>query len=90
MSTAKVILVNHFFIIVSGSCRFSASSPDGSSVTLGTLEQNDWFGELALLQQADTKRTFTVTALETCVMLMLKREKFEHFLEVAPEMKVNL
>ena len=54
---------------------------------LTELGPDDFFGEIALLQNEN--RTATVTCLTACTLLTLSKADFRRFLSVAPEMKVG-
>ena len=52
---------------------------------LAMLTRNDWFGEIALLE--DTRRTATAKAFEGSLVLSITREKFNQFLKVVPHFR---
>jgi ATP-binding cassette subfamily B protein len=67
-----------FFIVVRGTLDVSTAERH-----LGTLEDGDSFGEIALL--TPSQRTATVRTRTECVLLELAREHFERLLAQAPE-----
>jgi CRP-like cAMP-binding protein len=54
---------------------------------LGTLKEGEFFGELGLLE--GVSRTATVITTSECVLLYLSRDKFNIFLQLAPEIRDN-
>jgi ATP-binding cassette subfamily B protein len=77
-----------FYIVVRGKVSVSRTSPDGTVQPLRVLEDGDFFGEIALLQ--DVRRTSTVRALEPTLLLVLTRPHFLRLLEAAPEVRRTL
>lgn len=63
-----------FFIITSGKCDVIRERPDGSKAIVNKLEEADFFGELALLD--DGPRTASVVATEPTECLVLTRWDF--------------
>jgi CRP-like cAMP-binding protein len=76
---------NGFYIIVQGRINVSASGPGGTGVHLNTLTAGDVFGEIALIQ--NTVRTATLTTIQPCVLLYLSAQRFQTFLNLAPEIR---
>jgi CRP-like cAMP-binding protein len=75
-----------FYVIVDGSVEISKAitGPQGTKVIrLEVLQKNAWFGEIALLREC--KRLATITCLEDCLFLTVTKEKFNRFMEVAPD-----
>ena len=79
---------NGFSVLVSGEVRVSVAGPGGGQVTLNTLKEGDWFGEIALVQ--NTLRTATLTSITPCLLLYLSSSRFLTFLTLAPELKQRL
>lgn len=63
-----------FFIITSGKAEAIREGPDGEKTTVNTFGPNDFFGELALLD--DGPRTASVIATEPTECLVLTRWDF--------------
>lgn len=63
-----------FFVLVKGRVAVSILSPEGREVVLSTLSTGDYFGEMALLDEAP--RSATVTAAERSELAVLTREAF--------------
>ena len=79
---------NGFSVLVQGEVKVSASGPGGGQVTLNTLKEGDWFGEIALVQ--NTLRTATLTSITPCLLLYLSSSQFTSFLSLAPELRQRL
>eukprot|EP00808_Paulinella_micropora_P024754 g355.t1 len=71
---------DQFFIVKSGeleiTVKYEGDSDDG--VAMGNYKAGDYFGELALLN--DAKRAATVTAKGVCICLSLKKQDFAQIL----------
>lgn len=67
------------FIILHGRVKVAIFGDDGKEVTLSTLSEGDFFGELALLDQEP--RSASVVAEEDCELLSLQRDDFMRALE---------
>jgi type VI secretion system protein ImpH len=70
------------FVIRIGSVRVTRREADGKEVTLGTLREGDFFGEMSLL--AGRARNATVTALEECELLELRKKDLDEYIEQYP------
>ena len=79
---------DEFYIVVRGKVSVERTSPDGVVEPLRVLEDGDFFGEIALLE--DVRRTSTVRALEPTLLLALTRPHFLRLLEAAPEVRRTL
>ena len=80
---------NGFSVLVQGQVKVSASGPGGGQVTMNTLKEGDWFGEIALVQ--NTLRTATLTSITPCLLLYLSKARFIAFLDqLAPELRQRL
>ena len=71
-----------FYIVVRGSVAVSRKSPGEAERPLRVLQDGDFFGEIALLE--DVRRTSTVRALVPTLLLALPRPQFLRLLEAAP------
>lgn len=67
------------FVILHGRVKVAIFGDDGKEVTLSTLSEGDFFGELALLDQEP--RSASVVAEEDCELLSLNRDDFMRALE---------
>jgi len=76
---------NGFGIIINGIINVSAIGPGGNDIHLNTLNEGDYFGEIALTQ--NTLRTATLTSSTNCLLLYLPSIKFKQFLNDAPEIR---
>ncbi len=70
------------FVIRIGSVRVTRREADGSETTLGTLREGDFFGEMSLL--AGRARSATVTALEDCELLELRKKDLDEYIKQYP------
>ena len=70
------------YIITSGKVKISHSNLDGQEALLAILGKGDFFGELALLD--DAPRSATAEALEPTETLTLHRTEFMNFIENHP------
>ena len=71
-----------FYIVVRGKVSVSAKSPDGRARRLATLEDGDFFGEIALL--TDSPTTATVETLTPGIFLAFQREQLENLMRQHP------
>mmetsp|Transcript_11120 Transcript_11120/g.33276 ORF Transcript_11120/g.33276 Transcript_11120/m.33276 type:complete len:275 (-) Transcript_11120:187-1011(-) len=66
-----------FYIILDGECTVTVNK-DGTSETVNTLSQSDFFGEIALITHKPRAATVTATKATTCARL--DRDRFERVL----------
>jgi CRP/FNR family transcriptional regulator/CRP/FNR family cyclic AMP-dependent transcriptional regulator len=71
------------YIILDGKVKISHATPDGQEALLAILGAGDFFGELALLD--DAPRSATAEAIEPTEALTLHRNEFMRFLGNNPE-----
>jgi CRP-like cAMP-binding protein len=76
------------FIILRGRVKVAIFGDDGKEVTLSTLSEGDFFGEMSLLDQEP--RSATTIAEEECELLALQRDDFTRALEQDPGMSASL
>ncbi|MGK9367657.1 Crp/Fnr family transcriptional regulator [Melioribacter sp. Ez-97] len=67
------------FIILSGKVKVSRTSEDGKEVILSILSENDFFGEMAILD--GQTRSATVTAIEDSEIFIIQRNDFIELLK---------
>ena len=76
------------FAVLSGRLKVTWNDAEGGEVLLSILESGDVFGEIALLD--DRPRSATVTAMESCELLMVDRAGFRTLLATVPTLALNL
>lgn len=76
------------FVILHGRVKVAIFGDDGKEVTLSTLSEGEFFGEMSVLDQ--DPRSATVIAEEDCELLSLQRDDFKRALEVDPGMSASL
>ena len=64
-----------FFVITTGKAEATRTRADGEKIVVNTFGPEDFFGELALLEEAGT-RTATIVATEPLTALILTRWDF--------------
>ena len=75
-------------IIVRGKIEVLKRDADGRARRLAVLDDGDFFGEIALLE--DVPRTATVRTRTPCLMLALERDEFLSLLRTAPELRAHM
>ncbi|MDX1382271.1 MAG: cyclic nucleotide-binding domain-containing protein [Thermoanaerobaculia bacterium] len=76
------------FIIQAGKVEVLRTAPDGTRRRLAVLDKGDFFGEMALLE--DAPRTATVRAIEKTTCLRLRAATFNQMLHENPEIVVRM
>jgi ATP-binding cassette subfamily B protein len=76
------------FVIVRGSVEVVHAPGSGPSTVLDILEDGDYFGELALLDEA--LRSGTVRTRSPCLFLTLARQQFHRLLAEVPHLRADL
>ena len=76
------------FAILHGRLKVVSCGPDGRDTVLGIMSEGEVFGEVALIDGGT--RSATVTAIETCELLVVDREQFLKLLEESPPLAVKL
>lgn len=79
---------NSLFIIKQGRVKISRISPDGGEAILAILGMGDFFGELAVIDGQG--RSASVTSIDDCELLMLRRSDFMEILERIPKIAISL
>jgi CRP/FNR family transcriptional regulator, cyclic AMP receptor protein len=73
----------YFFVVVMGSVRI-----DRAGVTVNTLGDGDFLGEIALLDGGS--RTATATAVSDCRLLQVTNEQFDELLATTPSVRAAI
>lgn len=76
------------FFVLSGHLRVSVLSDEGKEISLDVLGENDYFGELSLLD--GRRRIATVTAVDDCELLVLGYPRYQHLLQAHPHSATRL
>lgn len=76
------------YIIVSGSLKVSVLSDEGKEISFVVLRQNDYFGELSLID--GRRRSATVTAIEASELLVLSYAEYQQLLRQHPHTATQL
>ena len=76
---------DRLYVIVRGRVGVSRRGPGGAELHVSVLEDGDFFGEIALLEEV--RRTATVRALTPCLLLVLDRGDFQELLAEAPGLR---
>jgi ATP-binding cassette, subfamily B, bacterial len=76
---------DRFYIVVRGAVEVLKSEPDGDQRQLAILDDGDYFGEMALLD--DVPRTASVRARVPSVLLGLARDQFLRLLAAEPALR---
>ncbi len=74
---------NCLYLIGKGSVRISKKGRNDQQETLGFLQENHYFGEMALIDGQPRSATATA-ATDGTILARLSRTMFEHILEIAP------
>ncbi|MBP6003118.1 MAG: mechanosensitive ion channel family protein [Pyrinomonadaceae bacterium] len=78
---------NSMFVIVRGKVNVQIPEPDGPKV-VGTLSENDFFGEMSLL--TGENRTATVVAVEETEVLRIGKNALKPVLEINPDLVLTI
>ena len=73
------------YVLVRGRVGVSRRGPGGAELHVSVLEDGDFFGEIALLEEV--RRTATVRALAPSLLLVLERAEFQELLAEAPGLR---
>jgi len=76
------------FVLVDGKAEAVRRQPDGESISVNTFGPNDFFGELALLDEG--LRTASVIAKSDVSCVILTRWDFKGILKNEPEMAITM
>ncbi len=70
---------SRFYIIVRGKVAVSTANDDAGAVSVATLDDGDYFGEISLLANIPT--TATVTTLTPSIFITLQREQLNKLVQ---------
>ena len=76
------------FFIIKGKVKVTLQSKEGKEVILSLLKENDFFGEMALID--GTNRAATIVACEPTELFIIKRDDFLNLLKTYPEISISL
>lgn len=76
------------YIIETGSVKIYVSDDEGREFILGTLREEEYFGELALLDKG--RRSASVMTLEPCRLWVITRQNFLDWIGNRPDVLMNL
>ncbi len=76
------------YVVVSGQVKVVLIGEDGREVILSTLKDNEFFGEMALID--DQPRSAHVIAMEDSNLIVLRRDDFHKCLEETPRIALGL
>jgi len=76
------------YIVLTGQVKVVLVGEDGREVILSTMSQNNFFGEMSLID--DEPRSATVIAMEDSNLLVVRREDFQRQLEESPRIAIGL
>ena len=75
------------YVIVQGEADIIIDTPAGP-ITVATVKQNDWVGEIAIL--CDVPRTATITAKSKLITLRISKDVFFQLIMQFPQMSVEV
>jgi len=76
------------YLIITGKVKIVLSDEDGKEITISILEPNDYFGELALID--DEPRSARVVTMEKCQFCVINQSDFNNVLDNNPSLVRNL
>ena len=79
---------DEMYIVLSGKVDIMLDSIDGSTMKVGTVEPGGFFGEMSILE--GLPRSASAVASEDVVVLVIKKENFEIFIEKQPRMALSI
>ena len=79
---------SQLYVVIDGRLKALTTSPEGDDVVFNVMGPGEVFGEMALL--AETPRSATVRAIESCDLLVLDRRDFLAFLKRNPDVAVRM
>ncbi len=79
---------DRFYMIARGRVQVTKAQPDGSQRRVAVLENGDYFGEIALLE--NRPRSATVSTLLPCTFLVLHRARLVELMQRVPDLGPSL
>lgn len=76
------------YLIITGSVKLTLFNEDGRTIVLSLLNEEDFFGELSLLD--DKARSCSVIAMSNCELFILTRQLFYKLIREHPEMMFKI
>ena len=76
------------YVVLSGHLKVSACDLEGREIVMNLMQPGEVFGEIGLLDGAG--RSATVTSLEACELLVIRRADFLHLLRRSPSIASTL
>ncbi len=76
------------FFIISGKVKVTLQNKEGKEVILSMLSENDFFGEMAIID--GTNRAATIVACEPTELFIIKRDDFLKLISIYPEISIAL
>ena len=77
------------FIIRSGKVRISKKSKEGAAITLATLEQGEFFDEMALIDRS-ARSASTVAEEDNTTLIVLDTVKFIYMVQQLPDFSLTV
>jgi ATP-binding cassette subfamily B protein len=79
---------DRFYMVARGKVEITKTNEDGSQRRVTVLENGDYFGEIALLE--NRPRTASVRALQATTLLVLHRARLLELMQRLPELRTTL
>lgn len=76
------------FFIIKGKVKVTLQNKEGKEVILAMLGENDFFGEMALID--GTNRAATIVSCETTELFIIKRDDFLKLINLYPDVAITL
>jgi len=76
------------YLILSGKVKVFASDEEGREVLLNEIGENEYFGELALID--DEPRSASVMTTEACQIMIISRDDFVEYLQKNTSIALSL
>ena len=81
-------LSDSLYVVLAGRLKVLLSDDEGKEMILAYLEPGDFFGELALLD--DAPRTASVTTMETCKLAIISKTAFDEYLSAHTDIAIAM
>ena len=79
---------NSLYVILSGKVKIFGSEQSGKEIIIATLESGDYFGEVALID--DAERSASVMTLQDSNFLVISKDAFKNALSQYPDIAIHL